>query len=57
MVAQDYNPSTWEVEAGGSGVKIILGYTVNLRITWATGDLSTEGKKLRMYFPEKGTVP
>ena len=57
MVAHAYNPSTWEVEAGGSGVKIILGYTVNLRITWATGDLSTEGKKLRMYFPEKGTVP
>jgi hypothetical protein len=31
IVAHDCNPSDWETETGGSGVKASLGYTVSSR--------------------------
>lgn len=31
MIVLTYNPSAWEVEAGGDGGKVIFGYIVNLR--------------------------
>lgn len=36
VVAQTCNPGPWEVEEGGSEVKVILGYMVILRLALAT---------------------
>ena len=36
MVVHTGNPSVWETRAGGSGFKVILGYTAKLRSPWST---------------------
>lgn len=43
--SQACHPSTGEVEARGKGVKVNLGYAVNLRPGWATWDLVLKKKK------------
>lgn len=45
--SQACHPSTGEVEARGKGVKVNLGYGVNLRPGWATWDLVKKKKKKR----------
>lgn len=36
VVAQVCDPSTWEVEAGGSRIRDSLSYVVSLRLAWTT---------------------
>lgn len=36
---------TWDVEAGGSGVKLIPDYNMNLRPAWTIGDLFSKPKQ------------
>jgi hypothetical protein len=38
VVSQSSNPEICEVEAGGSGAMVILGYLANSRVAHITGD-------------------